>query len=86
MDFPRIDELLSSREQNAIVWLWENRQRLEQDFSQRDLIFDFPDYGGMAESGSKVLSGDLVDYIQDIVQTGFPEKKEFFKTAIGRQS
>jgi len=72
------NEFLSDNEKQALLWLWENREEIERRYQEDDIMFDYPQYGGMPEPYYATLSGELVDWVQERVQSGFPSNKPNF--------
>ena len=81
-----LNQLLEDREKDAIIWLWNNRALLEERFQNDDYLFDYPDYGGMSEDLLSTLSTELVDWVQENTQLGFPTNQlSFMRQAIKAQ-
>lgn len=78
------NNLLSDTEWQALLWLWEHRQEIEDRYSQQDIIFDYPQYGGMPEPLKAILSSGLVDWVQEQCQRSFPNEQLNFLRAAAR--
>ena len=81
-----LNTLCNEQEISALNWLWENHRELERRFQEQDYLFDYPDYGGMPEDLSATLYGDLVDWVQESTQLGFPTTQQnFMRQALKHQ-